>query len=173
MTAQANAFTCIYCIKSMLKLPLNIILISKIFHFIIEYCIVTDNLLMKFSVIVSIAKSSLGHHCLFLRNFLSLLPCWHHFLATRWLKIVMQAYTSSIQHQVLVRQRLTPAKPELGFICDKRWYLALPINIADTDYSKYRYQNNRYRHWLRLVDIGISISKSLADTMNTMNNRYP
>ena len=55
-------FTRIYRIISKKKFPWNIISISKICISIIEYRIVTDNLLMKLSVIVSIAKSSLGHH---------------------------------------------------------------------------------------------------------------
>ena len=37
--------------------------ISKQFLWIIRYLIATDNLLMKLSVIILFAKSSLGHHC--------------------------------------------------------------------------------------------------------------
>jgi hypothetical protein len=44
------------------RLPLNIISILEIFIEIIEYRIVSDNLLMKLSIIVSFAKSSLGDH---------------------------------------------------------------------------------------------------------------
>ena len=61
--AKGVKFTRIYRIISKPKFPWYIISISKICISIIEYRIVTDNLLMKLSVIVLIAKSSLGHHC--------------------------------------------------------------------------------------------------------------
>ena len=58
------AFTRISRIISSLKLSQNIISISEIFNPNIEYRIVSDNWLIKLSIIVSFAKSSLGYHWL-------------------------------------------------------------------------------------------------------------
>ena len=56
------AFTRISRIISSLKLSQNIISILEIFNPNIEYRIVSDNWLIKLSIIVSFVKSSLGHH---------------------------------------------------------------------------------------------------------------